>query len=1009
MRSRFSRRQQTQRHALIGQLVAALGVTAEDDPENFETATGFCQEHLAPHNNRFPGPVRRKVETMVDDLVDRFAVRTQTRSAAALRSLFDAFQKISVDGKAASEDARHGPVQLICLLSRRRGSDPKTDRGGLGAFLQEPRQSARGEDEAPFDWPQLRARLERSRKDKNAREFDVSQETEEDYKIAELDTAWEEEYDRSEDSSDGEVEIEAHVEPVSSMRPTPANTDYQARGSAQAVGDGVASLSLSQRPDWFTDESSNERVRAERSWEKLRGLSASSSRGLDVVDAGIPSPAFDPSPKVASNTTYILESVAFSCGVAALDGFPSRLFNRDPASQRFSMAMGRSGTPVASLRHVSDGAFCAALQAIANAASTLGALRASARTHMSSKSQCAQAFGRALQREVEAFEVELAGKVRPSRSPRTLLWLHCWVRSAVPPLAQLAQVVATAETRMGAGGDSAATSTASLLTTLVGALDMAGLCGAERTRCILARVLKAAVRPYARMLSSFLSRGETVDPGAEFLISQRKLRKKSPRFWEQALRPSAATAECSPAFLRGCASRLLLAGKAIRLVREVKEDGTASVPEFDVTDILTVFDEALEARGSGEESADEDASRGGVIDAKVPAEKANVETGPVSPFKSLLRPDAPEESIDIKALAACTTVSLAPRTSGPRAAVSSLGNRKLGSAAAAVYLPLDLSLSRVLMQKVVTRQREVGRAMMQALDAEPLALQSHLRALRKLFLMASGEIARHFTDSLFPRLASGRWPPSSVLNDILQDALRVDPEVEARLGGALRVSLAPLSRGSCPELDWIASLEFKCELRWPVSLVVSQRSLRAYGNVFRFLLQVRYAKWVLESLALLKSADSKRRGARPRELHAFFTLRAEMHHIVSSVQNYVSGRAVYGVWPRFLERRARVERQGDLALLSRAHDTYIGEVQMQLLLGRASRAAHNKVLRLLGVSVGLQGISRRQMEVARDQANSDIRFLLLVLKEIVRQGAQPHLRDLLLRLNFNRYFSRDVA
>ena len=205
--------------------------------------------------------------------------------------------------------------------------------------------------------------------------------------------------------------------------------------------------------------------------------------------------------------------------------------------------------------------------------------------------------------------------------------------------------------------------------------------------------------------------------------------------------------------------------------------------------------------------------------------------------------------------------------------------------------------------------------------------------------------------------------------------------------------------------DWLASLQFRVVVRWPISLVVTDDTLNAYSRIFRFLLQIHYAKWVLKSLALLKAADSKKPGKRSPTLHTFYTHRAQMYHIVTCVQQYMINRAVHGVWPKFQEHLDKLEETGDLNHLKEAHYIYLAETCRQLLLGRNSRPARGKIVRILATSIKIQGISREAMLQYRDQANADIAFLLTVLEEIVRQGVQLHLKDLLMSLNFNKWFT----
>jgi len=360
-----------------------------------------------------------------------------------------------------------------------------------------------------------------------------------------------------------------------------------------------------------------------------------------------------------------------------------------------------------------------------------------------------------------------------------------------------------------------------------------------------------------------------------------------------------------------------------------------------------------------------------------------------------------------------------------------------------LFSPLEPELSRSLTRYVLERHKIVGRSLAHLLNSGDLVLRRHLRALRAFFLMSSGETARHLQDSLFPYIRARKWPQGQLLQDIIGDSLRIDPACEAVLDGRLQVRAGsrPTHRpdNSCDALEWLATLRFECTVPWPLSLVVTKRALEQYSDVFRFLLMIHYAKWCLDRLSSQRLPGARRgKSYDAPSFHAFYSLRAKMHHIVGCLQSYMTGRSVRGAWSNFAELLdGSLKETCDLPELMRAHEKYLSDIHRQMLLYKNSGAAMRKIKSLLAVCIQLQSISRLLVTAMREDTrktygttlkvrlpsqqnlikkmaeiqivvDADVRFLLVVLSEVVAHGVQLHLKELILSFDFNSFFSKGM-
>eukprot|EP00736_Rhodelphis_marinus_P012354 Rmarinus@m.11927 len=184
----------------------------------------------------------------------------------------------------------------------------------------------------------------------------------------------------------------------------------------------------------------------------------------------------------------------------------------------------------------------------------------------------------------------------------------------------------------------------------------------------------------------------------------------------------------------------------------------------------------------------------------------------------------------------------------------------------------------------------------------------------------------------------------------------------------LSISVKPLSGAEKPMLtiDAINNLCFTYEAGWPVNIILNSEVLSKYNVVMRFILQIQWARFLLDRCAgptpvhrLLRGATGSRRNSRDvsdddsldKEWHEVCIIRGRLLHFVSILQYYVVFRVLRTTSTEFEHKFRHVTSFSELISL---HNKFLATVIHRCLLDPNAKGVamlRNIILRLLELCV----------------------------------------------------------
>lgn len=309
---------------------------------------------------------------------------------------------------------------------------------------------------------------------------------------------------------------------------------------------------------------------------------------------------------------------------------------------------------------------------------------------------------------------------------------------------------------------------------------------------------------------------------------------------------------------------------------------------------------------------------------------------------------------------------------------------------------------------------------------EELEIKSHFDALRRYLFMGDGDFAQILSDILLDKLACSPKAQemlnpvflTTALNKALKSSMHADDPFADNLSFALRYVPKILEQNAHDTLD---CLELQYKLTWPLNIVITNLQISKYSRVFSFMLQLKRTVWVLKDVwyRLKRDALVHRAGgtAQFRQLQLY---RQEMQHFVKVMQGYIANQVIHVTWCEFTD--ALNNDVHNLDDLHKVHTNYLDKAIFRCLLNKKAGAVMKIIqdifslimkfrLQLVNAewqhdpSTGLLTHSNFQGMVASYKVFREYSiFLFKVVNKLSIRGYQPHLQELLLRLNFNDYY-----
>lgn len=221
--------------------------------------------------------------------------------------------------------------------------------------------------------------------------------------------------------------------------------------------------------------------------------------------------------------------------------------------------------------------------------------------------------------------------------------------------------------------------------------------------------------------------------------------------------------------------------------------------------------------------------------------------------------------------------------------------------------------------------------------------------------------------------------------------------------------------------DALDCLQLQYDVKWPLNIVVTDNSIHKYRQVFTFMLQLKRIVWVLKDVwhRLKRDALVHKAGMsyQFRQLHLY---RQEMQHFVKVMQSYISHQIVDVTWQEF--QQALAKDVHNLDDLHNVHCQYLDNAIFRCMLNKNAATLMKLIQDIFGLILKFHS----QLTTASWHYNPSTReivhanfanmvntykvfveysgFLFKVVNKLAIRGYQPHLYDLLLRLNYNHYY-----
>lgn len=305
----------------------------------------------------------------------------------------------------------------------------------------------------------------------------------------------------------------------------------------------------------------------------------------------------------------------------------------------------------------------------------------------------------------------------------------------------------------------------------------------------------------------------------------------------------------------------------------------------------------------------------------------------------------------------------------------------------------------------VDRIRETVSSHLHHLVMKQAGLLAELTTLWEVFLLGRGELFHALIKGADRRLAPP--PTTSTQHDVNQvwitSARAVLPQHEEE-GLIAKVKLVV---GTSLSPGW-EQLTLQYAVPWPLHLVVTPACLERYNQVFQFLLLVRRTQTALHQLWAEAMADRRNK---KKNLGTIWQVRCNMTFLVDNLQYYLMADVLD---TQISSLNNKLKASNSFEEIKRDHELFLNTVSSHIFL-------HNQpVMRCLKelLSICLQFCTAATLptdgqsqpeELLHHLSTSFSRqssLLLQLLTSLRHHLTGSHLAQLLLRIDYNRYFSK---
>uniref|UniRef100_A0AAY4ECK6 Gamma-tubulin complex component n=1 Tax=Denticeps clupeoides TaxID=299321 RepID=A0AAY4ECK6_9TELE len=313
----------------------------------------------------------------------------------------------------------------------------------------------------------------------------------------------------------------------------------------------------------------------------------------------------------------------------------------------------------------------------------------------------------------------------------------------------------------------------------------------------------------------------------------------------------------------------------------------------------------------------------------------------------------------------------------------------------------ELTLRSCLYPHIQLRYIECCGNLMRTLKKD-YRLIEYLQAMRNYFLLEAGDTMYDFYTAIFDKvLEKESWQQLSFLNVQLQEAVgQRCPEDSSRLSIFLETIEPTRKKQPINNLDGL-TLSYK--VPWPVDIVISSECQKIYNQVFLLLLQIKWAKYSLDTLFDGGHEENPPKDPVHQQIHRMFLLRVKLMHFVNSLHNYIMTRILHSTG---LEFQHQVQEAKDLDQLIKIHYRYLSTIHDRCLLREKVSFVKEAIMKVLNLvlifsdrwQAGFGAWKIESIEKMESDFKNCHMFLVTILNKAVCRGSFPHLESLALSL-----------
>uniref|UniRef100_A0A673BWQ5 Gamma-tubulin complex component n=1 Tax=Sphaeramia orbicularis TaxID=375764 RepID=A0A673BWQ5_9TELE len=542
----------------------------------------------------------------------------------------------------------------------------------------------------------------------------------------------------------------------------------------------------------------------------------------------------------------------------------------------------------------------------------------------------------------------------------------------------------------------------------------------EQAVALLFSLWTETVRPYLEIVDEWIVHGHLFDPAKEFIIQRNKDVPVNHRdFWyatytlysvsetvenEEKLNDAASGSSGGEgssnrqltmvSFLKPVLKQIIMAGKSMQLLKNLDckeaEQSDRSSRDAERKSLYTLFLESVQSRLCSQESSPTD-----TVTEQQATRRSLVKMHSIV-AQHLEIDDVHDPLLAINfARLYLEQSDFHERFSGGNVIVDR-------SSQSVTCQTFELTLRSCLYPHIERRYIECCGNLMKTLKKDYKLLE-YLQAMRNYFLLEAGDTMYDFYTAIFDKVQEKEsWQQLSFLNVQLQEAVgQRCPEDSSRLSIFLETIDPARKKHPVNNLE-VLTLSYK--VPWPVDIVISSECQKIYNQVFLLLLQIKWAKYSLDTLRFSGKINHLTTSEPVnQQIHRMCLLRVKLMHFVNSLHNYIMTRILHSTG---LEFQHQVQEAKDLDQLIKIHYRYLATIHDRCLLREKVSFVKEAIMKVLNLVLIFSdrwqaGFGAWKIE-SIDKMESDFKnchmFLVTILNKAVCRGSFPHLESLALSL-----------